>query len=265
MSGIVHPTAIISDGAKIGDNVSIGPYSIIGDHVTIGDNCVLHSNVVIDGHTTLGSENEIFPFAVLGKAPQHVKYEGEKSTLEIGDRNIIRENVTMHPGTQVGTMKTIVGNDNMFFVGSHVAHDCILGNNIIMTNDSMLAGHVELADYVYIGGNSAVKQFVRIGPHAMIAGMTAAMADVIPFGSVFGSRGFLVGLNLVGLKRRGFDKDEISAVRRAYRMLFADEGKFSERLEEVEENFGQHELVKMILDFIKDGGDKPLCHPQRQG
>ena len=265
MSSLIHPTAIIADGAKIGAHVAIGPYSVIGENVVIGDHCTLHSHVVIDGHTTLGQNNEIYPFAVIGKAPQHTKFHGEASTLVIGDRNVIREHVTMHPGTEVGTMTTVVGDDNMFFVGCHVAHDCIVGNSTIITNDAMLGGHVEIGDFAYVGGNSAIKQFVRIGQYAMVGGMTGVTADVIPFGNVFGPKAALVGLNLIGLKRRGFGKDEISAIRRAYRMLFADEGTFSERLVEVEQDYGDIDLVASVLRFIKEGGDNPLCHPERQG
>lgn len=265
MTTAIHPSAIIADGAKIGADVTIGPYCVIGDHVVIGDHCKLHSHVVIDGHTTLGQDNEIYPFAVIGKAPQHVKYHGEASTLVIGDRNVIRENVTMHPGTEVGTMTTKIGHDNMFFVGCHIAHDCLVGNSTIITNDAMLGGHVEIGDFAYVGGNSAIKQFVRIGQYAMVGGMTGVTADVIPYGNVFGPKASLVGLNLIGLKRRGFDKDQVSAIRRAYRMLFADEGTFSERLIEVEQDYGDIDLVASVLAFIKEGGDSPLCHPERQG
>lgn len=263
MAERIHPTAIIADGASIADDVQIGPYCVIGANVRLGAGCILHSHVVIEGHTTLGENNEIYPFAVLGKAPQHTRYDGEASTLEIGNGNVIRENVTMHPGTAVGTMKTVIGNDNLFFVACHIAHDCVLGNNIIVTNDAMLGGHVEIDDFAYIGGNSAIKQFVRIGKHAMISGMTGVTADVIPFGSVFGSRAMLVGLNLVGMRRRGINRDQISNLRKAYRLLFAPEGTFSERLEEVTELYGKDEEVAAILAFIRDGGDKPLCHPDR--
>ncbi|MCE2517630.1 MAG: acyl-ACP--UDP-N-acetylglucosamine O-acyltransferase [Alphaproteobacteria bacterium] len=265
MSSSIHPTAIIEDGASIGDNVAIGPYSYIGANVTIGAGCTLHSHVVVDGHTTLGEGNEIFPFAVIGKAPQHMLYEGEASTLVIGNNNLFRENTTIHPGTKVGAMTTIIGDGNMFFVGCHVAHDCVIGNNVIMTNDVLIGGHVVVDDYAYLGGSCAIKQYIRIGPHAMISGLAGVTADVIPFGNVFGNRAELVGLNLIGLKRRGFSKDSITTIRRAYRMLFAMEGTFNERLEEVERLYSDNELVAQILQFIKDGGDNPLCHPAKTG
>lgn len=264
MTSQIHPTAIIANGAKIGRDVTIGPYSIIGENVVIGDNCTLHSHVVIDGNTTLGTDNEIFPFAVIGKAPQHTLYEGEPSTLVIGNRNILRENVTIHPGTKVGIMTTTIGDDNFFLAHVHIGHDCVVGNHTIFTNESKIGGHVIIEDYVYVGASAAIRQFVRIGKHAMISTMTAVMADVIPYGSVFGTRAVLVGLNLIGLKRRGFSKDQITTIRRAYRMLFADEGTFSERFAEVEQDYGEHELVADVLNFIKAGGDNALCHPKRQ-
>ena len=169
----------------------------------------------------------------------------------------------MHPGTAIDNMITKVGDNNLFFVGCHIAHDCVLGDNIIVTNDAMLGGHVHIGDYAYIGGNSAIKQYVRIGGHAMISGMTGVTADVIPFGSVFGPRAVMTGLNLVGMKRRGFSRDQITTLRRAYRLLFANEGTFSERLDEVSNLYGHEEEVAKILQFITDGGDKPLCHPDR--
>ena len=259
----VHPTAIVAEGADLADDVTIGPFCVIGEHVSLGAGCHLHSHVVIEGHTRIGEGNEIFPFAVLGKAPQHTLYKGEASTLEIGDNNVIRENVTMHPGTALDNMVTRIGDNNLFFVACHIAHDCVLGNNIIITNDAMLGGHVHIDDYAYIGGNSAIKQYVRIGKHAMISGMTGVTADVIPYGSVFGPRAVLTGLNLIGLKRRGFSKDQVTLIRRAYRLLFAQEGTFNERMDEVDRLYGDDREVKAILTFIKDGGDKPLCHPER--
>ncbi|MGC6485811.1 MAG: acyl-ACP--UDP-N-acetylglucosamine O-acyltransferase [Candidatus Puniceispirillales bacterium] len=263
MADLIHPTAIIEDGARIAGDVRIGPYCVIGSKVNLGEGTILHSHVVIDGNTRIGRNNEIHPFAVLGKKPQHTQYKGEDSVLEIGDGNTIRENVTMHPGTAIDNMITKVGDNNLFFVGCHIAHDCVLGDNIIVTNDAMLGGHVHIGDYAYIGGNSAIKQYVRIGGHAMISGMTGVTADVIPFGSVFGPRAVMTGLNLVGMKRRGFSRDQITTLRRAYRLLFANEGTFSERLDEVSNLYGHEEEVAKILKFITDGGDKPLCHPDR--
>ena len=263
MGKAIHPTAVVEDGASIDSDVEIGPYCVIGGNVELGKGCKLHSHVVVSGHTRLGAGNEVFPFAALGLPPQHTQYKGEDSILELGDNNIIRENVTMHPGTAVGAMKTVVGSDNMFLAASHVAHDCVIGNNIIITNDSMLGGHVSIEDYVYIGGNSAIKQYIRIGKHAMVSGMTGVTADVIPFGTVFGPRAALTGLNLVGMRRRGIGREQIGILRKAYRMLFAPEGTFGERLEEVRELYGGDQEVAAILTFIDNGGDRPLCQPER--
>lgn len=259
----IHPTAIIAEGAVLGDAVSIGPWCVIGPHVRLGDGVTLHSHVVIDGRTSLGEGCEVFPFACLGKLPQHLKYDGEPSVLEIGSRCIIREHVTMHPGTAVGIMKTVVGNDGLFLVGCHVAHDCIIGDGVVMTNQVALGGHVEIGDFAYIGGCAAIHQFVRIGRHAVVGGMSAVAADVIPYGSAMGNRCHLVGLNLVGLKRRAFSKDQISTLRQAYRMLFAFEGTFSERLEEVERIYGEDAGVADIIGFIREQSGRALCQPER--
>ena len=201
MADRIHPTAIIDKGASIADDVTIGCYSFIGADVTLNEGCVLHSHVVIDGRTTLGKNNEVYPFAVLGKAPQHIKYEGEPSMLEIGDNNVIRESVTIHRGTAVGTMKTVIGDNNNFFAGVHIAHDCIIANNTIFVNDSMAGGHAEVDDFAYISSNSGIRQFVRIGKYAMVAPTAAITSDVIPFGFAFGVKSALSGLNLIGLRR----------------------------------------------------------------
>ena len=265
MADRIHPTAIIDKGASIADDVTIGCYSFIGADVTLNEGCVLHSHVVIDGRTTLGKNNEVYPFAVLGKAPQHIKYEGEPSMLEIGDNNVIRESVTIHRGTAVGTMKTVIGDNNNFFAGVHIAHDCIIANNTIFVNDSMAGGHAEVDDFAYISSNSGIRQFVRIGKYAMVAPTAAITSDVIPFGFAFGVKPALSGLNLIGLRRRGFSKEQIDTLRRAYRLLFASEGIFKDRLKEAEVLYGKDENVASILAFIKAGGDKPLCHPDRNG
>ena len=262
MSGKIHPTAIVADGAELGRDVEIGAYCVIGGRVKIGDGTIIGSHVVIDGLTTIGRDNKIFSFAALGLEPQHMLYEGEESTLVIGDRNVIREYVTMHSGTHVGIMTTTVGDDCMFLKSTHVAHDAVVGNHVIMVNDSMAGGHVVLGDYAYVGGNSAIKQWVRVGKYAMINGMACVTADVIPFGNVFGVRAALTGLNLRGLKRHGFDKDQIAGVRRAYAMLFGTEGSsFAERLSEVRQLYGGISTVAELLDFIDTGNGQALCHP----
>ncbi len=262
MKSKVHQTSILNKGCEIGKNVSVGAFSIIGPKVKIGDNCKIHSHVLIDGNTTIGLNNEIYPFSVIGSNPQHLKFEGEMTKLIIGNNNVFREHVTVHPGTNVGTKKTIIGNNGFFMVGSHVAHDCIVGDNVVFVNNAVIGGHVEISDYVYLGGQSAVHQYCRIGKHAIVGAGTTIDGDVIPFTSVIGSRGFLSGLNLVGLKRRSFKKDEIKILRNVYRLLFAPEGTFNERLLEVNETFSDNQLVKEILSFLKENLNRPIVHPK---
>ena len=259
----IHPTAIISSSASLHASVQVGPYCVVEGNVTIGEGTVLHSHVVVAGHTTIGKHNQIFPFASLGHAPQDLKFKGEISQLEIGDYNVIREHVTMNPGTAGGGLLTRVGNHCLFMMASHVAHDCKVGNHVILANNATLAGHVEVADNVVIGGLAAVHQFVRIGSHAMIGGMSGVEHDVIPFGSVMGERANLAGLNLVGLKRRGFDRDAIHALRGAYKMLFDEErGTLTDRLKQVKMQFSTQPQVLDILGFIEDKSSRSLCVPK---
>ena len=261
MTTTIHPTAIIEDGAILGENVKIGPYCMVGSEVSIGDGTELISHAVVAGKTVMGRNNRVFPFASIGHQPQDLKYKGEPSTLEVGDNNVIREQVTINPGTEGGGMLTKVGNNILMMVGAHIAHDCIVGNNCILVNNATLAGHVVLEDFAIVGGLSAVHQFVRIGKHAMIGGMTGVENDVIPYGSVTGNRARLQGLNLVGIKRRGFDRDTIHDLRAAYRLLFAQEGTMAERLHDVDDMFGAHEPVREILDFIRADSSRSICQP----
>ncbi len=260
----INPTAIIAPGAMIGEDVEIGPYSHIGAQVVLGDGVKVYSHVVIGGRTTIGKGCEIFPFACLGLKPQDKKYAGEESILEIGDRTVIREYVTMHPGTKGGGLKTLIGNDCLFMIGVHIAHDCRVGNNVIMANNATLAGHVTVGDHAIIGGLSAVHQFVRIGKHAMIGGMSGVESDVIPYGSVLGDRARLCGLNIVGLKRHGVPREHIHALRNAYRLLFANEGAMAERLEDVVELFEKHPYVHDIIEFVDYQSSRGLCLPQKE-
>ncbi|MGB0551120.1 MAG: acyl-ACP--UDP-N-acetylglucosamine O-acyltransferase [Alphaproteobacteria bacterium] len=258
----IHPTAIIDSAAKMGKNVKIGPYCCIGANVEIGDGVELKAHVVIDGQTSIGTDSKFFPFASIGLPPQDLKYSGEKSTLTIGERNIIREYVTMNPGTEGGGLETRVGDDNLFMVGAHVAHDCIVGNNVVMANNATLAGHVMVDDYAIIGGLAAVHQFCRVGRHAMIGGMSGVENDIIPYASVLGGRAWLSGLNLVGLKRRGFSKDEIKSLRVAYRQLFAEEGLLSERIEDVAGQFSEVEAIMEIVEFMRAESQRGLTQPR---
>ena len=261
---MIHPTAIIEDGAKLGNNVSIGPYCVVGSDVKLGDNVELKSHVVIDGHTDIGDGTIIFPFASIGTIPQDLKFSGEKSKLIIGKNNKIREHVTMNPGTADGGMETRVGDNCLFMMASHVAHDCVVGNNVIMANNATIAGHVEVGDFVIIGGLSAIHQFIRIGDHAIIGGMSGVESDVIPYGRVKGERAFLAGLNLVGLERRGFDKETIRSLQRAFNQLFGDEGTLDERIESVIQDYSENETIVRIAEFAKAKTKFPLCQPQKK-
>lgn len=262
MSNQIHATAIIGKDVKLGKNVEIGPYCVIEGQVTLGDNIKLHSHVMISGITTIGEGTEIFPFASIGSRPQDLKFKGEKSELIIGKNNVIREHVTMNPGTEGGIMKTIIGDNCAFMVASHVAHDCIVGNNVILSNNATLAGHVEVGDFVIIGGLAAVHQFVKIGEHAMISGMAGVKNDVIPYGLVMAQHAHLSGLNLIGLERRGFNRKAINELRSAYRLMFAPEGTMAERLEDVAKQYKDHELVHHIIDFIQNKSERSICQPK---
>ena len=258
----IHPTAIIDPAAKLGDEVSIGPYCVVGADVRIADGVRLLSHVVVEGRTTVGPNCIFYPFASIGHVPQDLKYEGEPSQLIIGANNTVREHVTMNPGTKGGGMVTEVGNNCLFMVGSHVAHDCRIGNHVVLANNATLAGHVEVGDWAILGGLSAVHQFVRIGRHAMVGGMSGVENDVIPYGSAMGNRAQLMGLNIVGLKRRGFDREDIHALRTAYRLLFAQEGTMAERLMDVAEMFSSNEAVMEIVAFIQTESARAICHPK---
>ena len=260
----VHPTAIVEPGAQIGANVVIGPYCMVGEQVVLGENSILESHVVVTGATQLGPCNRVLPFASIGHPPQDLKFHGEPSRLLIGSNNVIREHVTMNPGTEGGGMVTEVGNNCLFMVGAHVAHDCRLGDHVIMSNNATLAGHVEVGDYAILGGLSAVHQFARIGKHAMIGGMSGVENDVIPYGSAMGNRAHLSGLNIVGFKRRSFSRRVIHDLRKAYRLLFAEEGTMSERIDDVVESFGRVEPVMDIINFIRSGADtsRAICRPK---
>ena len=260
----VHPTAIIEEGAEIGAGSSIGPYCTIGSNVKLGDNVTLKSHVALDGHTTIGEGTIIYPFASIGSAPQDLKYNGEPSELIIGKNNTVREHVTMNPGTETGSMKTVVGDNGLFMVGVHIAHDCVIGDNVIMANNATLGGHVVVGDRALIGGLAAVHQFVRIGAFAVIGGMSGVESDVIPFGRVKGERASLAGLNLVGLERGGFDKSQIKQIQKAVNMIFGDEGNLDERIDAVSNNFEGDELVMKLVDFARNKQRFGLCQPAQK-
>ena len=258
----IHPTAVVEPGAKLGEGVRIGPFCVIGANVELGAGSQLMSHVVLAGHTTIGPRAKIFPFASVGHQPQDLKYAGESTVLLVGSDCTIREGVTLNPGTAQGTSRTSVGDHCFFLANSHVAHDCVIGDNVIMSNNVMLAGHVVIEDRVILGGGSAVHQFTRVGRQAFVGGLSAVSYDVIPYGMAIGNRAHLAGLNIVGMRRRGFTRDQIHDIRRAYRLLFANEGTLKERVEDVAEEFATHQFVHEILDFIRDGGDRAICTPR---
>ena len=259
---VVHPTAIVSSGAQLGAGVKIGPYCIVGANVVLHADVELISHVVIEGHTTVGAGTRIFPFASVGHQPQDLKFHGEASRLEIGERCTVRESVTINPGTEGGGMLTKIGNDCLLMACSHVAHDVMVGNNVVLANYVGLAGHSIVGDYVRFGGICAVHQFVRIGSHAFIGAQSMIDGDVIPYGLAVGNRARLAGLNLVGLKRGGFDRESIHTLRAAYRMIFSSEGTLRERVEDAAVMFKDARLVQEVVSFISAAKDRPLCLPR---
>jgi UDP-N-acetylglucosamine acyltransferase len=258
----IHPTALVDEGARLGEGVRIGPFCQVTREVTLGERVELMSHVVVTGHTTVGPRTRIFPFASIGHQPQDLKYKGEPSTLTIGADCLIREGVTMNPGTEGGGMETIIGDRCTFLANSHVGHDCRIGRNVILSNNVMLAGHLTVGDYAGIGGGAAVIQFTRVGAHAYLGGMSGLENDLIPYGMALGNRAYLSGLNIVGLQRRGFSRSDIHDLRRAYRLLFAAEGTLVERMDDVAEEFAGHASVQEILAFIREGGKRSLCTPK---
>jgi len=257
---MIHSSSIVSKKAKIGNNVKIGPFCNIGDFVQLDDSVELISNVHIEGKTTIGKNTKIFPFASLGTAPQDLKYSNEPNSLLIGERNTIREYVTINPGTAGGGGQTTVGNDCLFMISSHVAHDCRVGNNVIIANNVPLGGHVIIEDSVVIGGNSAVQQFTRIGRLAMIGGMTGVLKDVIPFGLSIGNRNYLQGLNLVGLRRKNYENKKIMDLDKAYKEIFSSK-KLHENLSKINSEFEGNELVEEVINFIARDKKRPICTP----
>jgi UDP-N-acetylglucosamine acyltransferase len=259
----IDPTARIDAGAQIGRDVSIGPYCIIGPNVSIGDGCRLISHVHVTGHTTIGARTLVYPFASLGTPPQSTAYRGGPTQLVIGEDCDIRESVTMNTGTEKAGGVTRVGDRCMFMVGSHVGHDCIVGNNVTLANNALLGGHVMVGDFTFFGGGCAVHQFTRIGEGVMVSGVGGVAADVLPFGLVIGHRGRLGGLNIVGLKRRGYKRADMHRLREAYRDIFSGEGTFRERAARVVAQYADDPVVGKVAAFIRDGGPRPLMQPAR--
>ena len=260
MSAAVHPSAVVEPGATLGEGCVIGPFCHVGPEVELGPGVELRSHVVVTGATRIGADTVIFPFAVIGEVPQDLKYRGEKTRLEIGARNRIREHVTMNCGTEGGGGVTRIGDDGLFMAGCHVAHDVQIGDRVILVNNAALAGHCVLEDEVIVGGLSGVHQFVRIGRGAIIGAVTMVTNDVIPHGLVQAPRGRLDGLNLVGLKRRGVAREDITALRAAFQMLAQGEGAFQDRARRLGDET-QSDYVREIVDFVLAGSDRSFLTP----
>ena len=260
----VHPTALVEPRAALGEAVSIGPYCVVGAEAELGDGVTLLSHVVVAGRTRIGARTRVWPFASLGHDPQDLKYAGEASRLEIGPDCMIREHVTANPGTEGGGMVTSIGAGCLLMVGAHVGHDCRIGDSVIMANNATLGGHVRVGDFAVLGGLSAVHQFARIGAHAMVGGMCGVEKDVIPFGSVLGNRAELGGLNLVGLKRRGFVREDIHALRQAYRAIFHGEGSLADRATRAAAEWGEVGVVREVTDFILADTSRSFCTPRAE-
>ena len=257
---MIHKTAIIDPKAKISDNVKVGAYSVIGPNVEIDKGTEVQSHVIITGDTKIGSNNKIYPFASIGNDPQDLKFKGEKTKLKIGNNNKIREYVTINPGTDGGGGLTRVGSNCLFMVSAHIAHDCVVGDNVILANNVPLGGHAHVDDNAIIGGNSAVQQFTRVGKFAMIGGMCGVVRDVIPYGIVHGNRSILQGLNLIGLRRKNIPNKEIITLSEAYKEIFRDEN-LTENLRKLSNKFKKNELVLEVVNFIEKDKKRPICTP----
>jgi UDP-N-acetylglucosamine acyltransferase len=257
----IHPTATVEIGAELADDVRVGPYCLVGAEAKLGEGVVLLSHVVVTGDTSIGARTRIFPFASIGHEPQDKKYRGEHSRLVIGADNTIRESVSISTGTEDGGMVTRIGDRNLFMLGSHVAHDCQIGNDTVFVNHATLAGHVTVDDFAILGGLSAVHQFCRVGRHAFVGGVTGVERDVIPYGMVMGDRARLVGLNLVGLQRRGYAREDIQALRESYDLLFVPEGTLQERNEAIAAKFPDSAPVGDIVRFIRSASRRGIVQP----
>ena len=258
---MIHNTALISETAEIADNVEVGPYSIIGPKVKIASNTKIHSHVNIVGDTSIGKENEIFPFASIGTPPQDLKYKGEKNSIIIGNNNKLREYVNINPGTEQGGGLTKIGNNNLFMVYCHVAHDCNLSNNIVLANNVQVGGHVNIQDNAIIGGSCAIHQFSRIGESSMIGGMTGVLSDVIPFGLSLGNRNNLVGLNLIGLRRAKVSNENIKILQEAYNIIFKSEN-FRSNIDNLNSEIKNNQFVNKIINFISADKKRPISIPE---
>ena len=261
-SAQIHPSAVVEEGAEIGPDCKIGAYVVVGPEARLGPGVELKSHAVVEGWTEIGEATVIFPFASIGHIPQDMKFAGERTKLEIGKRNRIREHVTMNPGTEGGGGLTRIGDDGLFMVGVHIGHDCMVGNHVILANNASLAGHVVLGDHVMLGGMAGVHQYCRVGRGAMVGGLAGVAADVIPYGTVIGERATLEGLNLVGLKRRGVEKHEINGLRSAFKLLFSGSGSLTERAATMQLEYASNALVQDVTSFILEDSRRRITTPK---
>ena len=258
---MIHSTSVIDKSTKVSKNTKIGPFCYVGPNVELSDGVELISNVHIEGNTKIGKDTKVFPFASIGTQPQDLKFKNEKNSLTIGEKKLIREYVTINPGTEGGGLKTLIGNNCLFMISSHIAHDCKIGDNVIIANNVPLGGHVTIEDNVVIGGNSAVQQFTRIGRLAMIGGMTGVLKDVPPFGLSIGNRNYLQGINLIGLRRKKYDNKKIMGLDNAYKEIFASKN-LHENLSKINGEYKNNELVSEVIRFIEKDKKRPICSPQ---
>ncbi|MDP1631870.1 MAG: acyl-ACP--UDP-N-acetylglucosamine O-acyltransferase [Caulobacter sp.] len=261
---LIHPTAIVDKAAQLDSSVEIGPYCIVGAGATLARGVRLLSHAIVEGVTEIGEDCVLHPFACLGGAPQHSAHRGEPTRVVVGPRNVFREHVTVHAGTAGGRAVTTIGADGLFMVSTHIGHDCVIGDKVTMAPSVAVGGHVTVSDFVFLGGLAAIHQYTRVGRHAFVGGGGIVTKDVIPYGSVWGNHAHLEGLNLIGLKRRGFTRDQISTLRAAYRLLFADEGTFQERLDDVTATYAGVAEIMEIVAFIRVDASRPLCLPARE-
>ena len=257
---MIHSTSIVDNNSKISESVEIGPYCVIGPEVEISSGTKLHSHVSIVGKTKIGSNNEIFPFVSIGTKPQDLKYKGEKNSIIIGNNNKFREYVNINPGTTLGGTITKLGNNNLLMVYTHVAHDCNLANNIVLANNVQVGGHVTIEDSAIVGGSCAIHQFSRIGEFAMIGGMTGVLSDVIPYGLSLGNRNYLIGLNLIGLRRSGISNQDIKKIQSAYDIIFCDDT-FRKNIENLGHELKENKYVNNIVKFINSDKKRPISVP----
>lgn len=262
MTTNIHPSAFVDPKAQIDEGVEIGPLCVVGPRVKLGRNVRLVSQVNIAGDTSIGADTVLYPFVSMGHPPQDFKHKGGNVRLIIGERNVFRELVNVHPGTDAGRPDTIIGNDCYMMVGSHLAHEGRMGDHVVISNGVQIGGCVTIGDHAILGGLSAIHQYTRIGAHAFVGGMATVTSDVIPYGSVVGNTARLAGLNIIGLKRRGFDRKVIRDLRSAYRLLFAQEGTFAERLADTARIYSGNSLVMDVVEFINEQDKRPICTPQ---